>query len=61
MSDRWERRKHDAEVAAIVKKAKQDMADWMLVNNIMPSEQEMKIWQAGYLYGLNRGVGNKDK
>jgi hypothetical protein len=59
MSDRWEKRKHDAELKAIVKKAKQDMASWIQEADFDPSEWEIKVWQSGYIYGLNRGTGAK--
>lgn len=61
MSDRWEKRKSSSEVKRIVSKAKQDMADWLSSQDDLPTERDMKVWQEGYLYGLNRGTGNKDK
>ena len=60
MSDRWEKRKHDKEIASIVKKAKQDMADWISMQDVAPSQNEMLAWQAGYLYGVNRGANTHD-
>lgn len=59
MSDRWEKRKHDAEIRSIVKKAKKDMESWLQEIDFVPSEWEIKVWQSGYIYGLNRGAGAK--
>jgi hypothetical protein len=61
MGDRWERRKHDAETAAIIRKAKKDMSDWIDTLDYMPDERDLRIWQSGYIYGINRGAGNKGK
>lgn len=54
MSDRWERRKSEKETQKLVKKAKQDMISWMDTLSYVPSEQELRAWQAGYLSGINR-------
>ena len=40
MGDRWERRKHNAETAAIIKKAKKDMSDWLLTLDYIPDERD---------------------
>ena len=61
MSDRWQKRKYDAETAAIIRKAKKDMSDWISTLGYVPDERELRIWQAGYVYGINRGAGNKEK
>lgn len=61
MSDRWQRRKHDAETSAIIRKAKKDMSGWMATLGYMPSESEIRIWQAGYISGINRAMENRDK
>ena len=61
MSDRWEKRKHEAEIKSIVKKAKQDMTDWVQDLGKMPSSEELLAWQAGYLSGINRATGQIDK
>jgi hypothetical protein len=54
MSDRWERRKYEKETQKLVKKAKQDMISWMDTLSYVPSEQEIRAWQEGYLSGINR-------
>lgn len=54
MSDRWERRKSNKETQKLVKKAKQDMVSWINTLSDIPSEQELRAWQAGYLSGINR-------
>jgi hypothetical protein len=61
MSDRWQKRKHSAETAAIIRKAKKDMMSWISTIGYSPNEQEVRAWQAGYISGINRGAGNKDK
>lgn len=61
MSDRWEKRKYRQETKTIVKKAKQDMAEWLSEINRIPSESEITAWQSGYVAGINRGAGNRDK
>ena len=61
MSDRWEKRKYKNEVKQVIVKAKQDMADWINEQGGLVTERDMKVWQEGYIYGINRGAGNKDK
>jgi hypothetical protein len=54
MMNRTEKRKLDRQKAAIVKKAKQDMQEFVDSLNRMPTEQEILAWQAGYVSGMNR-------
>ena len=61
LSDRWQRRKHDAETSAIIRKAKKDMMSWIGVLGYSPSEKEVRAWQAGYIAGINRATGAKEK
>jgi hypothetical protein len=61
MSDRWQKRKYDAETSSIIRKAKKDMSDWISALGYIPDEKDIKTWQAGYIYGINRGSSNKDK
>ena len=61
MSDRWEKRKYKAETASIIKKAKRDMTTWIESIGRIPSEDEIRIWQAGYIAGINREEANRDK
>jgi len=61
LSDRWEKRKYRQETKTIVKKAKQDMAEWLSEINRIPNELEITAWQSGYVAGINRGAGNRDK
>jgi hypothetical protein len=59
MSDRWQRRKSEKETEKIIKKAKQDMMSWMSELSDVPSEEEVRAWQAGYLSGINRTNNRK--
>lgn len=60
MSDRWERRKSEKEMQKLVKKAKQDMITWMETLTYVPSEEEVRAWQAGYLSGINTTNNRKE-
>lgn len=60
MSDRWERRKSEKEMQKLVKKAKQDMIAWMETLTYVPSEEEVRAWQAGYLSGINTTNNRKE-
>jgi hypothetical protein len=61
VSDRWQKRKHSAETAAIIRKAKVDMSRWISGLSEMPSEIEIRAWQAGYISGINRATGQVEK
>ena len=52
--NRTEKRKLDRQKAAIVKKAKQDMQEFVDSLDRMPTEQEIVAWQSGYISGMNR-------
>ena len=60
MTDRKTRRDNKKILATVERKAKQDMADWILEIDRMPSEAELYAFQAGYLAGLNRGANNAE-
>jgi hypothetical protein len=53
-SERQEKRKLDRLTASIVKKAKIDMQEYIDTLQDLPSELEVKAWQAGYIAGINR-------
>ncbi len=59
MASRQEKRKQDAELAAIIRKAKIDMEKWISGLSTVPSEVEIKAFQAGYIAGINRGSNLK--
>jgi len=61
MSNRQQKRKYDAETAAIIRKAKVDMNRWISGLSEMPSESETRAWQAGYISGINRATGQVEK
>ena len=43
------------EIAKMIEKAKIDTADWASKMPYVPSDLEIKAFQAGYIYGINRG------
>lgn len=53
-----QKRKISKDVAAIAKKAKKAMASWVASLSELPSEKEVRAWQAGYIAGINQH--NKD-
>lgn len=61
MSDRWQKRKHNAETASIIRKAKLDMSNWIASLGYTPSENDVRNWQAGYISGINRASGKQEK
>jgi hypothetical protein len=58
---RWQKRKYDAETSAIIRKAKIDMNRWISGLSELPSEIEIRAWQAGYISGINRATGQVEK
>jgi hypothetical protein len=59
--ERQEKRKLDRLTASIVKKAKIDMQGYIDTLQDLPSELEIKAWQAGYISGINRMSEENDK
>jgi hypothetical protein len=53
-TERQEKRKLDRQTASIIKKAKVDMQEYVETLQKLPSEPEIKAWQAGYIAGINR-------
>jgi hypothetical protein len=56
---RHQERKVSREAASIARKAKADMQRYVSSLSELPSEKEIRAWQAGYISGLNRGANNK--
>lgn len=56
---RYQERKISKEAASIKRKAKVDMQRYISSLSELPSEKEIRAWQAGYISGLNRGANNK--
>ena len=56
--DRKERRDNKKMLDILVRKAKQDMADWIMKLDRMPTQEETKAFQAGYISGMNRGAND---
>ena len=44
----------------LIRKAKQDMAEWILKIDRMPSQAEILAFQEGYIYGMNRGANDEN-
>jgi hypothetical protein len=59
--DRKTRRQNERLLNSIKRKAKKDMEDWMLSLSELPSEGEVKAFQAGYLAGINRGSQENER
>lgn len=57
--DRKARRDNKKVIETVKRKAKQDMADWIMEIDRMPSETEILAFQAGYISGMNRGANNE--
>ncbi len=57
--DRKARRDNKKVLETVKRKAKQDMAEWILEIDRMPNEQEVVAFQAGYILGMNRGANNE--
>jgi hypothetical protein len=58
-NSRYQKRKHTAELAAIIRKAKEDMQRWISSLSELPSQAEIRAFQAGYIAGINRGSNQK--
>jgi hypothetical protein len=59
MSDRRQKRILDKEAAAVARKAKIDMHRYVSSLSELPSEKEIRAWQAGYIAGINRASNNQ--
>lgn len=60
LPDRKERRNDKRMFDILLRKAKQDMTDWVMKLNRIPSQAEILAFQAGYISGMNRGANDKD-
>jgi hypothetical protein len=56
--DRKERRDNKKILDILVRKAKQDMSDWIMKLDRMPTQPEILAFQAGYISGMNRGAND---
>ena len=56
---RQTKREQDRVLNSIIHKAKLDMEKWILTLPTIPSEIEIKAFQAGYIAGINRGSNLK--
>jgi hypothetical protein len=59
-NNRYQKRKQEAQLSAIIRKAKIDMEKWISTLSAMPAEVEIKAFQAGYIAGINRGSNIKE-
>ncbi len=60
MTDRKTRRDNQKILETVRRKAKQDMADWILEIDRVPTQAEILAFQAGYVSGMNRGANNAE-
>jgi hypothetical protein len=51
---RLEKRKASRQADSLVSRAKKDMLDWVEDIGRVPSDDEAKAWQSGYVAGINR-------
>jgi hypothetical protein len=51
---RTEKRKAFRQADSVIARAKKDMLDWVEEIGRVPSEEEAKAWQSGYISGINR-------
>lgn len=59
MMDRKTRRDNKKILDTVMRKAKQDMAEWITEIDRLPTEEEIRAFQAGYISGMNRGANNE--
>lgn len=59
--DRKTKRQNERLLNSIKRKAKKDMEDWMLGLAELPSEGEVKAFQAGYIAGISRGSQENER
>lgn len=59
MSNRQEKRKQTALLNGVIYKAKIDMQKWLDTLTDVPTESEVRAFQAGYIAGINRGSNVK--
>ena len=59
LPDRKERREDKRMFDILLRKAKQDMAEWVMNLKRMPSKAEILAFQAGYISGMNRGANDE--
>jgi hypothetical protein len=56
--DRKTRRNNERIISTIKKKAVKDTETWILSLSSPPTKSEVLAFQAGYVYGINRGTSN---
>lgn len=54
--NRSEKRKVQSELKSVINKAKIDMEKWMSLIDDEPTMKEVRAWQSGYIYGMNRAA-----
>jgi hypothetical protein len=60
LTDRKTRRDNEKILETVRRKAKKDMADWILEIDRVPTQAEILAFQAGYVSGMNRGANNAE-
>jgi hypothetical protein len=56
--DRKTRRSNERVIKTIKNKAVKDTETWILSLSSPPTKAEVLAFQAGYIYGMNRGTSN---
>jgi hypothetical protein len=59
--DRKIKRQNERLLNSVKRKAKKDMEEWMLSLPELPSEGEVKAFQAGYIAGISRGSQENER
>jgi len=58
--DRKTRRDNKKMFDTLLRKAKQDMTNWVIKIDRMPTQAEILAFQEGYISGINRGANDEE-
>lgn len=58
--DRKTRRDNKKMFDTLLRKAKQDMTNWVIKIDRMPTQAEILAFQEGYISGMNRGANDEE-
>jgi len=57
--DRKTKKQNERLLNSVKRKAKKDMENWIVSLSELPTEGEVKSFQAGYIAGINRGSNSR--